>query len=157
MMTGERKETIRPDWRTLSRADKVKLLRPLVKQDLSASAIAARFQGVSRNAILGFCQRAGLVLANARPVTARAPAKQKPRRVRAAPPRPIGNRASVELDIPPEPDTATAVLFADALDRGLCKWPLWATFGPEAKCCGAPRAGTGPYCEHHAHRAFHAP
>lgn len=138
-----------PDWTTMSTAERAEALRPLIADGMTASQIAAHFFGVSRNGIIGFSHRHKMPLANSRPPTRGQNAPIKTRR----PPRPIGNTASVPLPpLPPPPETA--VIYMDALNRGLCKWPLWGEFeGPYvSECCGSPRADDGPYCAYHSAR-----
>jgi len=83
--------------------------------------------------------------ARTRKVLPRAPEAGKPRTTAAPQPRPV------DVDIPaPEPLAVPLV----ELGAG-CKWPVNnAAPGELHLFCGAAREGFGPYCPHHAARAF---
>ncbi|MDV2964555.1 GcrA family cell cycle regulator [Nitratireductor aquimarinus] len=52
----------KPDWKTLSFDNRFDAVQSFAAAGLSGSQIAAKFQNVTRNAILGFCHRHGLAL-----------------------------------------------------------------------------------------------
>lgn len=149
-MTG----TIMTDWKSLSPAQRTDAIKPLIAEYKSASQIASRFIRCTRSSVISHCHRYGVKLSNGSPATmkAKAPAKQRPvRPIRPTPPKPVGNTASKPLPPPPpRPSPITALPFLDALDKHVCKWPLWDQFNANAKCCGAERAASGPYCAFHA-------
>ncbi len=39
-------------------------------------------------------------------------------------------------------------------ERAHCRWPLWEHADPHRDVCGAPTAGTGPYCAAHRKVAY---
>lgn len=51
-----------PDWKELSRDQKIEMVRPLVDQGRSSSQIAAHFRHTTRNTIIGLCSRHGMKL-----------------------------------------------------------------------------------------------
>lgn len=170
----------RPDWRTMTTEDRVKAVRPLVADGLSSTQIAACFRNVTRNAIIGLCRRQNMTLTGGKEwwhkvgaerravdteLKQREPRKPRPpRRPRnrlrpsVARPKVTPKQPTVPVDPQPlpalEPLPASAVTFMEALDRGLCKWPLWDRFeGPDVSmCCGAPRDSGRPYCTDHMTR-----
>lgn len=146
----------RPDWTELSPSQKLEMVKPLLVKGMTSTGIAARFENVTRNAIIGFCRRANLTLPNGVPPRVRN--ERKERRETKISTRPLtrpGNTESVPLPKRRnEPRPNTAMPFEQAISRNACKWPLWDHSQSIGDCCGAPRAGTGPYCEAHAARAI---
>lgn len=157
-------------WPTLPRDEKIKALSQLADQGLTASQIAASFAaGPSRNAIIGLAARAGVKLQSvhakiAQENKARGPkAPRVPGKAREYKKSMNWTRVRSKTSLPPTPmpepepelDTSYVRTFAEALASG-CKWPLWDRFEGEhvSMCCGAPRAETGPYCQHHARRSI---
>lgn len=142
----------KPDWTTLTQGERIEAIKEALATCDSAQQIADTFRNATRNAIIGYCSRHGITLPNGQRRAATAKPRP-PKKPRVAPPRPIGNMESApvpRIDIVPDPKTAAS--FMDALDRGLCTWPLWDRFDrPEtSQCCGSPRKTEGPYCEFHA-------
>lgn len=156
---------MRPEWKSMTPAERADAVRPLVKEELSASEIARHFVGASRNAVIGVVHRNGMALARS---------GQKPRESKPAPrPLPSGQRSAHPV-LPPEPAHATPtvasppeaapptmkatkpVLFT-ATVANQCRWPLWDFHDkPKADAmfvCGAPTPEGRPYCVHHAEQS----
>jgi len=144
------------EWTT----ERVKQLRELWDDGLSASLIAARIGAVSRNAVLGKAFRLGLC---GRKVTVRAP---RPVRLRAAEPRKVrrvinqGNRIDIinviEGQMPQELPTENIPIEQRKslldLTNHTCRWP-YGHPDSEFFFCGAPEANFAagrPYCRFHA-------
>ena len=129
--------------------DRVAALERLWTDGLSASEIAARFPGVTRNAVLGKLHRLGR-LGRGRPTTSvkvpRAAAVTSPHRARpkTAPPRPPRPSPAAM------PTWAGEVATMEALRSWHCRWPIGDPHGPGFAFCGR-RVVERPYCG--AHRA----
>jgi GcrA cell cycle regulator len=135
--------------------DRVATLTKLWADGLSASEIAARLGGVTRNAVLGKLHRLGLLggrarvtVAKPRPLAA-APRQRRarrsgPRKPRAAP----GPQAAV-------PDWPGLVDRLERLRPHDCRWPIGDPLQAGFSFCGR-QAASGPYCPAH-HAAAHAP
>src|SRR3972149_3775965 len=113
--------------------ERVELLKKLWAEGLSASQIAARLGGVTRNAVIGKVHRLGL---SGRATSSRS---SSPRPRRAPVPRagPLNERASILT-----------------LKEAMCRWPIGDPGEPEFHFCGRKSCGTLPYCEHHARMAY---
>ncbi len=146
--------------------ERVELLKTLWAEGLSASQIASRLGGVTRNAVIGKVHRLGL---SGRATPARTHRPRRPRqpshpaRVQFRSqgsaalkvetvyvPEPVREPAPVhELEIPP----AERVHIL-ALNERTCRWPIGHPGAEDFYFCGRePRSG-GPYCEHHARIAY---
>ncbi len=152
--------------------DRVEVLKKLWAEGLSASQIAARLGGVTRNAVIGKVHRLGL---SGRATPSRTP-RPKPRRTREpSHPSKISSfrssgatalKVDADIDIDPiieaEPAPLREVELPHTGDRcnilqlsdKTCRWPIGDP-GTEGFCfCGAaPKAGH-PYCEHHVKMAY---
>lgn len=149
--------------------DRVELLKKLWTEGLSASQIAGRLGGVSRNAVIGKVHRLGLA---GRANTSRKPSRprtrigtiKRPARPRMAQ---LGNPAlralyqpegeryvppPEELDIKPE-DRVPLV----ELTECSCRWPIGDPQTSEFGFCNHKKVPGLPYCEAHARRAFQPP
>ena len=148
--------------------DRVDLLKKLWTEGLSASQIAGRLGGVTRNAVIGKVHRLGL---SGRATTSRI---KSPRRARATvrrQPRPayrqLGNPAlrnlyqgdaqpyvpaAEELDIP----VAERKTLQD-LTESNCRWPIGDPQQADFHFCNRHKVPGLPYCEFHAKRAFQPP
>ena len=148
--------------------ERVELLKKLWADGLSASQIASRLGGVTRNAVIGKVHRLGL---SGRATSSRS-SSPRPRRVQAprqhrAPSLLFGTRGNValkpvyeeeiepapapieELYIPPE-ERATIL----TLKESMCRWPIGDPGEEEFHFCGRnPKSGS-PYCEAHARKAY---
>lgn len=152
--------------------ERVEVLKKLWAEGLSASQIAARLGGVTRNAVIGKVHRLGL---SGRATPSRAP-RPKPRRIREpSHPGKISQfcsagtaalKADTDLDAEPiievEPSPIREVSLPPSGERcnilqlsdKTCRWPIGDP-GTEDFCfCGStPKAGQ-PYCEHHVQLAY---
>lgn len=156
---------MRPEWKSMTPAERADAVRPLVKEDLSASEIARHFVGASRNAVIGVVHRNGMALTRRRsapkesqPVPRPLPSGQRsahpvlPTEPAAATP----NIASPTEAAPPAMKASEPVLFIATVDRQ-CRWPLWGFHDkPKADAmfvCGSPTPDGRPYCTHHAEKS----
>lgn len=151
--------------------ERVELLKKLWSEGLSASQIAGRLGGVTRNAVIGKVHRLGL---SGRATTSRIKST-RPRRAkvgiakRGARPafRQPGNLAfrslyqaeaepfvpsAEELDIPIA-DRRTL----QELTESDCRWPIGDPQHEEFHFCNRKKVPGLPYCEFHAKRAFQPP
>ncbi len=131
--------------------DRVGALRKLWGDGLSASQIAMRLGGVSRNAVIGKVHREGLP---GRVTTSRSRGPKRaciarsfvrPERRPPHPPKPFTPR---EIEAPP-------ALHTDLLDlrAAQCRWPIGDPREDGFAFCGRQTTGIS-YCEHHARIAF---
>lgn len=130
---------------------RIDLLTTLWRDGLSATQIAQRLGGVTRNAVIGKVHRLGLS-ARAQPSTPRRAVVRSPRgprrTVTAAPRRvsaPVAPRRVCE-----PPGTATAL----TLGAHMCKWPIGDPNSDGFTFCGRAARGDGPYCAEHAAVAY---
>lgn len=148
--------------------ERVELLKKFWAEGLSASQIAARLGGVTRNAVIGKVHRLGL---SGRATSSRS---SSPRPRRAHVPRAsrtpsllFGTRGNValkpqfdyELDAAPQPLEELVIPLAErasiaTLKETMCRWPIGDPGDPEFHFCGRKKFGTLPYCEHHARMAY---
>lgn len=119
--------------------ERIETLKALWMEGLSASEIAKKLGGVSRNAVLGKTHRMGWVIGSK---TSPAVAKEKPiRDVHKRAPK--GHRAAAESPV-------GIVAFVSS---GTCAWPIGDPQLAGFRFCGARRA-RGSYCDEHAKRAY---
>ncbi len=159
--------------------ERVELLKKLWSEGLSASQIAGRLGGVTRNAVIGKVHRLGLAgrattsrikTHRARPRMAQQPSAaaaakrtQKPASRFAA----IGNPALRALY---QPEAEPFIPAQEELDIPLkerksiqtlgechCRWPIGDPQHAEFHFCGKDKVPGLPYCEFHARRAFQPP
>lgn len=148
--------------------ERVELLKKLWADGLSASQIAGRLGGVTRNAVIGKVHRLGL---SGRATSSRSSAP-RPRRTHAprqhrAPSLVFGTRGNTALapvyESEPEPMPAeihelvipvherASIL---TLKETMCRWPIGDPGDEEFHFCGRKSSGSMPYCEHHARMAY---
>lgn len=153
--------------------ERVELLKKLWTEGLSASQIAGRLGGVTRNAVIGKVHRLGL---SGRTTTSRVkaprPRRAAPRtnRVQTTSFRTIGNVAlkpryeadpEAEADYRPAPaiieelviplsERATILTLKDSM----CRWPIGDPGEPDFHFCGRSADSGAPYCEHHSRVAY---
>jgi GcrA cell cycle regulator len=139
--------------------ERVDLLKRLWSEGLSASQIAQKLGGVTRNAVIGKVHRLGLSgratpsrparrsvkPAIARPVRAATPASIAAA-PRPAPPPP----APVEPALLPSGEFATVL----TLSSHICKWPIGDPDDANFRFCGRHAGAASPYCEAHARVAY---
>ena len=148
--------------------DRVESLKKLWAEGLSASQIAGRLGGVTRNAVIGKVHRLGL---SGRATTSRMKS-HRPRRVatarRTAKPRyTSGNPAVRSLyhpDAEPYQSQVEELVIPLAerktiqtLEECHCRWPIGDPQEADFHFCGKNKVAGLPYCEHHARRAFQPP
>lgn len=138
--------------------ERVEQLKQLWAEGLSASQIASKMGGVTRNAVIGKVHRLGL--------SGRAtPAKpQLPRKVekQETPKRPLELRETPKFQpIMPEPDFLEPLVLdtgdkatVSTLSKNMCRWPVGDPSSDDFHFCGQAAATGKPYCAYHAHMAF---
>jgi GcrA cell cycle regulator len=152
--------------------ERVELLRKLWGDGLSASQIAARMGGITRNAVIGKVHRLGLS-GRSRPARPSRPRVAKPRypmpgagarypvagnlALRQEPQEVVEARAEPE----PEPVPITPVEIAPGehvtiltLTEQRCKWPIGDPTDPDFHFCGHDSGPGSPYCRDHARIAY---
>jgi GcrA cell cycle regulator len=152
--------------------ERIEKLKNLWSEGLSASQIAGRLGGVTRNAVIGKVHRLGLQLNDAphkhhpRMTTTQRSASRRgvvPKPKSASKKRP-SKTAAIEGPIF-VPDTELVVTtphdvprksLQDLGDRD-CKWPVGDPHGHDFGFCGQRQVPGRPYCDHHMTRAFRAP
>ena len=124
--------------------ERVEVLKTLWNEGLSASQIAGRLGGVTRNAVIGKVHRLGL---SGRAAPAKPKAVQpKPDPIPAPPP-----RAAVRMDPATWGETRATVTTIGANE---CKWPIGDPASADFHFCGQGAAGGKPYCAYHSSLAF---
>ena len=111
--------------------ERTELLKGLWLQGLTASQIAARMGGITRNAVIGKAHRMGL---SSRP----SPIKQ------AVTPPPLVAK----------PRSPAAKPAAHAGGGRACSWPVGDPKEPDFHFCGAGIEPGRPYCAHHCAQAY---
>lgn len=138
--------------------ERVEELKKLWAEGHSASQIAARMGGVTRNAVIGKVHRLGLsgraapakpktVVAETRTATSSPEAPSAPE----SPRRPL---RSVLRDLPPITDIGIDKATVSSIGNNQCKWPIGDPAAEDFHFCGQPTVGGKPYCAYHAQLAF---
>lgn len=155
--------------------ERVDLLKKLWADGLSASQIAGRLGGVTRNAVIGKVHRLGL---SGRATTTRTKAA-RPRRTAARPKQPSGGgaymrtqgNAALKLYYEADPEEAPDAVIKPmpvqelyippnerasilSLKECSCRWPIGDPTDPDFHFCGRDSLESGPYCEYHARVAY---
>ena len=138
--------------------ERVEQLKKLWSEGLSASQIASKMGGVTRNAVIGKVHRLGLSgrAAPAKPQRGRSsfenaideiePIRHEPVR------KPI--LSEPEFSAPVILDTGDMTTVA-TLKNNMCKWPIGDPSRDDFHFCGQPSTQAGKsYCAYHAHLAF---
>jgi GcrA cell cycle regulator len=128
--------------------DRVTTLTLLWRDGVSASQIANRLGGVTRNAVIGKVYRLGLSGRATPSRPARAPrvcAPSAPRRARTAALRPL--RVAPPVACAPPPEGPGLVDDLVHLGAHACKWPIGDPKRPDFSFCG--RRTDGRYCAAH--------
>jgi len=149
--------------------ERVEVLKKLWSEGLSASQIAARLGGVTRNAVIGKVHRLGL---SGRATTSRMKS-HRPRARMANAKRPMkprtafGNPAVRALYHPEaepyvSPVEELVIPLAErktiqTLTECTCRWPIGDPQMADFHFCGKNKVPGLPYCEFHARRAFQPP
>jgi GcrA cell cycle regulator len=152
--------------------ERVDVLKKLWADGLSASQIAGRLGGVTRNAVIGKVHRLGL---SGRATTSRMKSHHRPR-VRAQAgrrlmkprtPSAVGNSvfrslyfSDNEPFVPPAEELVIPLnerKYIQTLTESCCRWPIGDPQQPDFHFCGKKKIPGLPYCEVHARRAFQPP
>ena len=140
--------------------ERVEQLKQMWLDGLSASQIAGRLGGVTRNAVIGKVHRLGLSgrgaptrVTRRRPSTPRAPRAQSttPRREQAAKQAAAPAPEPEELEVISDPDAQANLL---ELNEQTCKWPNGDPGDENFHFCGQRSAPGMPYCAAHAKKAY---
>ena len=152
--------------------ERVDALKKLWADGLSASQIAGRLRGVTRNAVIGKVHRLGLAgrattsrMKSHRPRVRTAQAAK--RGLMRARPAGIGNSplkslylADTEPYVPPAEELVIPLnerKYIQTLTESCCRWPIGDPQQPDFHFCGKNKIPGLPYCEVHARRAFQPP
>jgi GcrA cell cycle regulator len=136
-------------------------LKTLWADGLSASEIAGKLGGVTRNAVIGKVHRLGLPgRATASRSRSSRPASRHRRRTCANP----ALRALFARQAARHPIAVEELVIPlherksiDTLTPSSCRWPIGDPQQPDFHFCGRTRHAHFPYCETHARRAFRPP
>ena len=151
--------------------ERVDVLKKLWADGLSASQIAGRLGGVTRNAVIGKVHRLGL---SGRATTSRMKSPRPRLRVHAnrriMKQRVPGSAANTPLRslymndmepyVPPAEELVIPLAerkYIQTLTESSCRWPIGDPQQPEFHFCGKSKIPGLPYCEVHARRAFQPP
>ena len=158
--------------------ERVELLKKLWSDGLSASQIAGRLGGVTRNAVIGKVHRLGL---SGRATTSRMKSHRPRTRPQVATNAPgannkrlmkprfaaVGNPALRNLYMgdsePYTPPAEELVIplkerkYIQTLTENCCRWPIGDPQLADFHFCGKKKVAGLPYCEVHARRAFQPP
>jgi len=142
--------------------DRVEILTKLWAEGLSASQIAKKLGGVTRNAVIGKVHRLGLSgrATPSRPRKATSKSSTPRARKTSAPSAPRTPRPIVAAATPPPPpleakplptgEYATILTIRDHM----CKWPIGDPSSSEFRFCGRRVKESEPYCEAHCSVAY---
>ncbi len=142
--------------------DRVEILTKLWAEGLSASQIAKKLGGVTRNAVIGKVHRLGLSgrATPSRPRKATSKTSTPRARKTSAPSAPRTPRPIVAAATPPPPpleakplptgEYATILTIRDHM----CKWPIGDPSSSEFRFCGRRVKESEPYCEAHCSVAY---
>lgn len=143
--------------------ERVEMLKKLWSEGLSASQIAGKMGGVTRNAVIGKVHRLGLSgrATPAKPLRGRANDKTSIKAAPEAPsPAPFSAPSAEKEIVPTAPVIRPAILDSGdlttvaTLNRNMCKWPIGDPAKDDFHFCGQPASQGKPYCNHHAEVAF---
>lgn len=152
--------------------DRIELLTKLWAEGLSASQIAGRLGGVTRNAVIGKVHRLGL---SGRTTTSRAKTMRTRRRPaqprnRAARPQ-LRSHGNTALKPAYDADTEEELVLLPAavpelliplherasihtLNESKCRWPIGDPGDEDFYFCGRHSGKETPYCEYHSNIAY---
>ncbi|NEH72312.1 GcrA family cell cycle regulator [Rhizobium leguminosarum] len=162
-----------PEWSSLSKEQRIEMIRRLAASGLSSGLMANRFIGVSRNGIIGYCKRYGIKLGQGQPLPSKQVVRKEThqkkvvRRANDIPPsviphKPTNTAARPVPDIVAlgpvaksrafDPIDGVAPVSLENLGAHRCHWPVNGFNGHEPIFCGA----TSPnlYCTPHARLAY---
>lgn len=154
--------------------ERIELLKKLWSEGLSASQIAGRLGGVTRNAVIGKVHRLGLSgrattsrMKSHRPRPRAAAAAAAAKRMAKSRFAQIGNpalRALYHPEAEPYTPAVEELVIPMAERRSIqtltecsCRWPIGDPQMADFHFCGKNKVQGLPYCEFHARRAFQPP
>jgi len=138
--------------------ERVELLKKLWAEGLSASQIASKMGGVTRNAVIGKVHRLGLS-GRAAPAKPQRGCDPESRTEEVEDTQTYAMKSVDSLAAEPE-FTAPAVLASGdlttvaTLKGNMCKWPIGDPAKDDFHFCGQSAPAGKPYCPYHAHMAF---
>jgi GcrA cell cycle regulator len=137
--------------------ERVELLKKFWAEGLSASQIASKMGGVTRNAVIGKVHRLGLS-GRAAPAT---PQRGRDLDHRVEEPVMTGFAKKPAEPIIAEPEFVAPVILSSGdmttvatLKGNMCKWPIGDPAKDDFHFCGQSAPTGKPYCAYHAHLAF---
>lgn len=150
--------------------DRIKRLKELLDQNLSAQQVAWRLGNVTRNAVIGKAKRMGFALQPPqnppRPSyvidRTSAPRKRRAHVTAGRLTQQITPRVPVRPEFPAEPVVIHEDIYVApenrkgvlALTSADCRWPIGDPREADFHFCGGPRVPGLPYCEGHCKRAY---
>lgn len=156
--------------------ERVEILKKLWAEGLSASQIANRLGGVTRNAVIGKVHRLGL---SGRTTTTRAKTPRPRRRPASKPAGRFGGtsfpshgntalkayyEANPDAEAEPVPAPVEELVIPVSerasiltLKECMCRWPIGDPGEEDFHFCGRPADQGAPYCEFHAQIAYQPP
>jgi GcrA cell cycle regulator len=153
--------------------DRIATLKRLWAEGWSASQIAVRLGGVTRNAVIGKAHRLRLASRRGENQRKTSQARQPRSRQRQTPPAHTWMRKCVvskpvapaepatvtPLNLTPAPPVPPAPLKLALLDlrENTCRWPIGDPQDANFVFCGCQTSGIGPYCDYHtqiAHQPY---
>jgi len=141
--------------------ERVEELKQLWAEGLSASQIANRIGGVTRNAVIGKVHRLGLsgratpaAPSRGRTIELAKPATKPSEVADEKAERPYTETASEAPVVEPALLSGGELATVSTLSRNMCKWPIGDPAKEDFHFCGQPAAAGKPYCTHHAEVAF---
>lgn len=134
--------------------DRTNLCVKLWKDGATASQIAARLGGVTRNAVLGKLNRMGIERPTGKPKIRNSTHLPKTPQPKKIPKMPRQLHPSLaRWDVGPEPVAVDACKGIDGLKERDCRWPIGDPKQSGFHFCGHRRVPGSAYCEHHLLRS----
>lgn len=140
--------------------ERTELLKKLWPQGLSATVIARRIGGVTRNAVIGKVHRIGLA---DRPTRSRIPTSRRCKPKQPVAPKVQTKSTRVRADgkefapvfnvtpLPPEPPKPTKLFKLEELKENQCRFPYGDGITEAYRFCGCDKAPGSQYCPGHLH------
>ena len=143
--------------------ERVELLKKLWAEGLSASQIASKMGGVTRNAVIGKVHRLGLS-GRATPAKPKRGCSTSNISASAAVTKSTPTPTTTSLPSAPEPEFTAPIILdtgdlttVATLQRNMCKWPVGDPATDDFHFCGQSTQPGKSYCAYHAHMAFQPP
>ncbi|XSG83500.1 MAG: GcrA family cell cycle regulator [Methyloligella sp. ZOD6] len=150
--------------------ERVELLKKLWADGLSASQIAGRLGGVTRNAVIGKVHRLGLsaratTTRSSAPRIRRTPVRRQPKQnnvvyaTRGATALKPEFEEEPETVAPPQPVEELVIPLHEratilSLKESMCRWPIGDPGDEDFHFCGRKSSTGMPYCDYHARMAY---